>query len=150
MLEHKIKLPLIALRLGVFITLAVWVADKFINPDHTAAVWARYYNVENIGVIMSYLAGTVQACAVIGFLLGFAKRYTYGFVLLMQLMGTLAPISKYLAPYEGVNILFFAAWPMLAACITLYILRDYDTYLSPFSKEITPTGSRALPDLTPA
>jgi hypothetical protein len=30
-----------------------------------------------------------------------------------------------LAPFD--NLLFFAAWPMLAACITLYLLRDLDT-----------------------
>ena len=41
MLEEKIKLPLFLLRIGVFIVLAVWVADKFINPAHTAAVWER-------------------------------------------------------------------------------------------------------------
>ena len=28
---------------------------------------------------------------------------------------------------EGPNILFFSAWPMLAACVTLYVLRDFDT-----------------------
>ena len=25
------------------------------------------------------------------------------------------------------NLLFFAAWPMLAACFALYLLRDLDT-----------------------
>jgi putative oxidoreductase len=28
------------------------------------------------------------------------------------------------------NLLFFAAWPMLAACIALYLLRDQDTLLT--------------------
>ena len=80
---------------------------------------------------MSYVAGALQAGILLGFLFGFAKKYTYGFVFLIHLVGTLAPISKYLAPYEGLNILFFAAWPMLAACFALFILRDYDTLLSP-------------------
>ncbi|GAL25194.1 hypothetical protein JCM19239_5084 [Vibrio variabilis] len=26
------------------------------------------------------------------------------------------------------NLLFFAAWPMLAACYLLYILKDYDRF----------------------
>jgi putative oxidoreductase len=30
----------------------------------------------------------------------------------------------------GSNILFFAAWPMLGACFTLYYLRDLDTLWS--------------------
>lgn len=28
---------------------------------------------------------------------------------------------------EGPNLLFFAAWPMLAACLALFLLRDEDT-----------------------
>ena len=28
------------------------------------------------------------------------------------------------------NLLFFAAWPMLAACLALYLLRDYDRLAS--------------------
>lgn len=34
---------------------------------------------------------------------------------------------QYLHPFEGVNLLLFAAWPMLAACLALYALRDADT-----------------------
>jgi hypothetical protein len=40
-------------------------------------------------------------------------------------MSTLASFSKYLNPAEG--RLYFAAWPMLAACFALYLLRDSDT-----------------------
>jgi putative oxidoreductase len=32
---------------------------------------------------------------------------------------------SYLDPFS--NLLFFAARPMLAACIALYMLRDFDT-----------------------
>jgi len=35
---------------------------------------------------------------------------------------------QYLNPWQ--NLLFFAAWPMLAACVALYLLRDADTLLS--------------------
>ena len=31
----------------------------------------------------------------------------------------------YLEPFD--HLLFFAAWPMLAACFALYLLRDDDT-----------------------
>jgi hypothetical protein len=48
----------------------------------------------------------------------------------LHALSTLAPFKLYLAPYEGPNILFFAAWPMLAACFALYYLRDQDTMMS--------------------
>lgn len=144
MLETKIKWPLFALRVGVFITMAVWVADKFLNPEHTASVWSRYYNIDNVGLYISYFAGAIQAVIVIGFLLGVAKRFTYGFVFAMHFIGTVTPVSKYLAPYDGLNILFFAAWPMLAACYALFALRDYDTFsLSAFSQKKINRQSKA-------
>jgi hypothetical protein len=34
---------------------------------------------------------------------------------------------QYLNPWEPNNLLFFAAWPMLAACFSLYLLRELDT-----------------------
>ncbi|GAM59117.1 membrane protein [Vibrio ishigakensis] len=38
---------------------------------------------------------------------------------------TLSSFGKYLDPFN--NLLFFTAWPMLAACFVLYLLQDYDT-----------------------
>jgi hypothetical protein len=41
-------------------------------------------------------------------------------------VSTFSSYKQYLAPFEGPNLLFFAAWPMLAACFTLFLLRDQD------------------------
>jgi hypothetical protein len=46
-------------------------------------------------------------------------------VFLFHAISTLASFPMYLNPAEG--RLFFAAWPMLAACFALYVLRDRDT-----------------------
>jgi putative oxidoreductase len=64
---------------------------------------------------------------ILAFVVGVFKRYTYGAVLVLHAISTLASFGKYVAPFEGNNLLFFAAWPMLAACFTLYTLRDADT-----------------------
>lgn len=64
------------------------------------------------------------------FLLGVMKRFTYGTVLVLHAISTFSSYKQYLAPYDGPNILFFAAWPMLAACLTLYLLRDKDVMLT--------------------
>ena len=46
----------------------------------------------------------------------------------MHTVSTLSSWRQYLDPFD--NLLFFAAWPMLAACIALYLLRDHDNLLS--------------------
>jgi len=49
-------------------------------------------------------------------------------VLLLHGVSTLSSFHQYRFPFENkTNLLFFAAWPMLAACFTLYYLRDLDT-----------------------
>ncbi len=48
-------------------------------------------------------------------------------MLLLHGLSTLAGFRQYLAPFQGPNLLFFAAWPALAGCIALYLLRDLDT-----------------------
>ena len=42
----------------------------------------------------------------------------------MHAVTTLVSWSAYLQPLD--NILFFAAWPMLAGLVTLFLLRDED------------------------
>jgi len=66
----------------------------------------------------------------LGFVIGFAPRVTYGLVFLLHAGSTFSSFRQYLHPFEGSNILFFAAWPMLGACFTLYYLRDLDTLWS--------------------
>ena len=58
---------------------------------------------------------------------GVARRCSYGLVWLLHALSTLAYWRKYLHPFAGEHMLFFAAWPMLAACVALYALRDADS-----------------------
>ena len=126
-ITRRVSLALLLTRIGVFIAMSIWVIDKFARPEHVAAVFESFYGVSGVGVIASYALGIVQLLIMIGFLIGFQKRITYGLVLLMHAASTLVSFPKYLAPFESANILFYAAWPMLAACFALYYLRDLDT-----------------------
>ena len=45
-------------------------------------------------------------------------------------INVLSAYKQYLNPFESPNLLFFAAWPMLAACFALYSLRKLDTLLA--------------------
>ncbi|KFZ31836.1 hypothetical protein IDSA_03895 [Pseudidiomarina salinarum] len=124
----RLQWSLFALRLGVFIVMLVWTLDKFVNPGHSAGVFENFYFISGLGETAFFVIGIIQLAIIIGFLLGFRKRITYGLVLIMHGISTLASFPVYLSPFN--NLLFFAAWPMLAACLALYLLRDEDQKLT--------------------
>lgn len=123
-LEQRLPWALLALRVGVFLVMLMWTLDKFVAPDHAAGVFANFYGISGLGNAAFYLIGAIEFVIIIGFLLGVAKRWTYGLVFLMHAVSTISSFQMYLG-FD--NLLFFAAWPMLAACFALYLLRDHDT-----------------------
>ncbi|MEM1198158.1 MAG: hypothetical protein AAGI06_02505 [Pseudomonadota bacterium] len=118
---------LFGLRLGVFVVLAMWTLNKFVNPVGTAAVFERFYGISGLSEFASYATGALQGVVIIAFLVGFQKRWAIAIVFVMHLVSTLSSMGRYLDPWASPNLLFFAAWPMLTAIIALYLLRDYDT-----------------------
>ena len=125
--DQRLRVSLLLLRLGVFVVMFMWTLDKLLRPEHMAAVYERYYGISGFGHSLGYVIGGAEMLLILLFLGGLWKRWTYGAVLLLHAVSTLAPFGKYLAPFEPTNLLFFAAWPMLAACTALYLLRDSDT-----------------------
>jgi len=126
----ELKLPLFTLRIGVFIVMFIWTLDKFVRPEHTSAVFQKFYLMPELSTSVSYLIGVIQGLIVLAFIAGFKKRLSYGAIFILHAVSTLSSYSQYLHPWDGGNILFFAAWPMLAALFALYRLRNYDTLLS--------------------
>ena len=126
-LQPKLALSLLFLRLGVGIVFVIWTLDKFVRPDHTAGVYEHFYMIPWLTQNGSYVLGVVQGLLVLAFLSGFMKTYSYFAVFALHAVSTLTPMANYFSPWEGANILFFAAWPMLAAAWALWLLRDYDT-----------------------
>lgn len=127
-LGFKLKLSLLSIRLTVGIVFLVWAIDKLFNAEHTVAVFQAFYGM-SISPILAIMLGGVQLLFVICFILGFWKNATYLIVLVMHSISTIVSFSKYLDPLN--NLLFFAAWPMLAAALTLYLLRNYDSWVLP-------------------
>ena len=123
---RKLEISLLALRWSVAAVMLVWAVDKLVRPEHSASVFAGFYGVAGVGDSIVLGLGILQLLLVLAFLAGIARTWTYGAVLLMHAVTTFVSWRQYLAPYESVNILFFAAWPMLAACLALFLLRDQD------------------------
>ncbi len=124
--ERHLPLALLLLRLSIFLVMAIWTLDKFVNPDHAAAVYGKFYFLPGIGSSIMAVLGALEAALLLAFVAGLAKTWTYGAVMILHAVSTLSSFSKYLDPFDGANLLFFAAWPMLAACATLFLLRDAD------------------------
>ncbi|NEO99021.1 MAG: hypothetical protein F6K58_10145 [Symploca sp. SIO2E9] len=125
--DNRLSLSLFLLRLSVFLVMLMWTLDKFVRPEHAAAVYEKFYFISGFNNSIFYLIGLVQLAIIIGFLLGFKKTWTYGAVLVFHAISTFSTFQQYLAPFTDNNLLFYAALPMLAACFALYYLRDLDT-----------------------
>jgi len=123
--QQKLQWSLLALRLGVFVVMLVWTIDKFVNPSHSMKIFEKFYSVSGMSEIAAYILGGLQLVLLLAFGLGIKKRITYGVIFLMHGASTLSAFNQYFDAFN--NLLFFAAWPMLAACFTLYMLREEDT-----------------------
>jgi putative oxidoreductase len=124
---NRIPVVLLLLRITVFVVMVAWTIDKFVRPEHAISIFEHFYFVKGVGPSIVYGLAIAELLLLVAFLAGFARRITYGLVLLLHGATTFASYAQYLHPFEKSNILFFAAWPMLAACFALYYLRDFDT-----------------------
>lgn len=123
--RDRIATALVLLRAGVFLVMLMWTLDKFVNVSHAARVFENFYGIAGLGRGVMAAIGAAELALVIAFGLGLWKRVTYGSILVLHGISTLSSYRQYFDPFN--NLLFFAAWPMLAACAVLYLLRDLDT-----------------------
>lgn len=126
--SRRLELSLLLLRLTVFLVMFMWTLDKFVNPGHAAAVFESFYRIPGLEAAVLYGIGVAEMVLLALFVTGILKTYTYGAVLVFHAISTLSSFKQYLAPFD--HLLFFAAWPMLAACFTLFVLRDHDRLLN--------------------
>lgn len=121
--KNRIEWALLFLRLSVFLVMFVWTVDKFIDPGHASKVYEHFYFLGGFGPTLIIMIGIAEAFLILAFVAGIAKKWTYGAVTVLHAVSTLSAWKMYTVT---VNLLFFAAWPMLAACVALYLLRDLD------------------------
>lgn len=127
--KERIPLALFTLRISVFVVMLMWTLDKLVDPAHAARVYEKFYQISGFEHFYFYLIGIAELILLLAFLVGYKKTLSYGLVLIFHAVSTFSSYQQYLDPYQYPNLLFFAAWPMLAACFTLFYLRDYDTKL---------------------
>lgn len=126
----NLQLSLLSMRISIFVVMLMWTLDKFINPSHAASVYQKFYWLGGLNSTAMAVIGIIELIVLIGFILGLYKRFCYGAVLTFHAVSTLSSFRQYLTPFDGPHLLFYAAWPMLAGCLMLYLLRDEDTVLT--------------------
>jgi hypothetical protein len=126
-MTRRLALSLLLLRLTLALVFGAWAADKFVNPEHGAAVLQGFYGLKDVPVTAIHALGAAQAALVLAFVVGLARTWSYGAVLVMHAITTAVSWKAYLGLD---NILFFSAWPMLAALVALFLLREQDTMLT--------------------
>tara|TARA_R110001606_G_scaffold399222_2_gene582414 strand:- start:71165 stop:71569 length:405 start_codon:yes stop_codon:yes gene_type:complete len=128
MTATRIQWSLFLIRVGVFIVMLMWTLDKFVQPEHSGKVFESFYGLSGWSESIFLVIAVFEMVLILAFLLGMWKRLTYGLVMILHAGSTFSAFSLYLDPFA--HLLFFAAWPMLAACITLYLLRDEDSFMT--------------------
>ena len=125
--NKKFAFSMLFLRASVFLVILMWTIDKFVNPEHAAKVYGKFYYLPGLENLTMIAIGTAEIIVLVLFFIGYKKTYTYGAILALHAVSTLTPFALYLSPFEGPNLLFFAAWPMLAACVMLFLFRKEDS-----------------------
>jgi hypothetical protein len=129
--DTKLEASLLLMRLAIAAFLLVWAVDKVIAPEHAQAVFSHFYFSELSQPALKAI-GIVQMVVIAAFAVGFARFWTYGAVLVMHTASTASSYAQLLNPWGGdrPQLLFWAAVPVLAAMIALFVLRDRDRLLS--------------------
>jgi putative oxidoreductase len=129
--DMKLEASLLIMRLAIAAFMLVWAIDKVIAPEHARAVFSHFYFTGTSTAVLESL-GFAQMAIIAAFAVGFARFWTYGTVLLMHAASTASTYAQLLNPWGGdrPQLLFWAAVPVLAAMIALFVLRDRDQLLS--------------------
>lgn len=131
MRDTKLEISLLILRLSIAAFLLVWALDKIIMPEHARAVFAKFYLLSDLPLLTLKLLGVAQVAVILLFAIGLAKTWSYGAIFIMHAISTVSTYPHIIHPFsEGRQLLFWAAVPVLAATLTLFLLRDRDRLLA--------------------
>ncbi len=127
----RLALPLLLLRLSLGAFFLQWGVEKFVVPGTTTAIFRNFYGLSVDGVLPAVLGGGQIALA-LAFIAGVVPRVSYGLVTLLHFVTVIVTIPRLISPWNPVsNHFFIAGVPVLAAFVTLYLLRDSDRWTLP-------------------
>jgi hypothetical protein len=57
--DKRLTFSLFMLRVTVALVMLVWIIDKFLNPQHAAAIFEKFYLLSGLGSTIIYAIGAV-------------------------------------------------------------------------------------------
>jgi hypothetical protein len=129
--DFTLEASLLIIRISVAAFLLVWAIDKLIDPGHGVRIFSHFYRIRDVPPEIMKVTGAVQIAIVLAFAAGLARTLTYGAVLVMHAISTASTVPHLITPWaEDSQLLFWAAVPVLAAMLGLFLLRKRDHLLS--------------------
>ena len=125
---RRLAVSLFILRIALALFLLLFGIDKLAATETALEVFAHFYGL-SVSTPVAYTAGILEILLGLAMLAGLWKTVTYGSGLLLHAISTLATYEQLLSPF-GENHLFIAGLPVLAAFVTLFLLREHDTFWS--------------------
>lgn len=131
-LRRRIEASLLILRVALGVFLLVWGLEKFIIAERSIAIYGYFYGI-SASEDLAYMLGGLESLLALAIITGAFRRWSYGIGLLVHLATTVATIRLIVDPWGLISgepqHLYFAAIPVLAGFMALYLLRNLD-YLS--------------------
>lgn len=141
----RLEIALFIIRITSAIFLGLWATLKFIRPEWTQNIFKGAYRLKEFGletlpVEASYALGGAQILIVLAFALGMWRSWTYGLMVLMSAAGVMGSLGSYINFNEQGELiaaytkyprnLMLTAIPTLGGLIALFMLRDFDNFLT--------------------
>ncbi len=129
---RTLALALAILRISLGGFLLIWALEKFAVPQGTVGIWKTFYLIP-IGPSVPYVIGAVETALAIAIIVGLWRKWSYGIGLVLHAISVAATWKQLIDPwglylFERPQHLFLAGVPVLAAFVTLYMLREWDTW----------------------
>lgn len=125
--SRSLQFGLLLLRVTTGLFFLVWSLDKIVNPGHTLEVFESFYSAP-ISQEIALGLGIAQMLVVLAFLVGLWKTGTTLALLAMHTVAVGSTWSYLINPYggQGFGLVFWAAVPVWAGLLLLWLARDKD------------------------
>lgn len=126
----KLQTGLLILRITTGLFFLLWALDKIVAPDHTLRVFEKFY-FASISHEIALGLGIVQTLIVLAFMAGLWKKWTTLALLAMHTVSVGSTWKHLISPYaDGPGLVFWAAVPVWAGLLLLWLVRDEDRLFS--------------------
>lgn len=130
-LRQRFGAALLILRVALGVFLLVWGLEKFIITPQSVAIYDYFYGI-SASDVFAYVLGSLESLLALAIMIGAFRRWSYGIGLLVHSATTVATIRLIVDPWGLISgepqHLYFAAVPILAGFMALYLLRDLDYF----------------------